>query len=499
LNFKTNRVEFFNSFDMLRICVIRWQWKEGIDMNWMEEVLKRKGELIRDTQEFLRIRSVLDEDNATEEAPLGQGVYAALQYMLRRGEEEGFTAKNVDGLAGHLEFGQGEELIGILCHVDVVPEGDGWTSDPYGAEIRDGKIYARGAIDDKGPTMAAFYAMKIVKGLGLPLNKRVRMIIGTDEESNWRCVDHYFKHEEMPTMGFAPDADFPIIHAEKGIADFDLCQKITGTTENGEFQLKSFQSGRRYNMVPDFAEAVLFVKNGRNDETKQRFEKFLHTNSLKGRAIMDNEIVTLQLEGVSAHGMEPNNGKNAGLFMASFLNEMQLDTHAQAFINFINHYFVGDSRGRALGVAYSDNITGDLTINVGILSYSQDTGGKLGLNLRYPVTNDIEKTKQTIEKICTEWGFTIENFSDSKPHHVDENHILVKTLQRVYEEQTGERATLISIGGGTYARSLKAGVAFGPLFPGRPDVAHQKDEYIIIDDLLKATAIYAQAIYELAK
>jgi succinyl-diaminopimelate desuccinylase len=470
-----------------------------MSVNWMEEVLKRKDELIHDTQQFLRIKSVLDEESATEEAPLGQGVFEALQYLLRRGEEEGFTAKNVDGLAGHLEFGQGEELIGILCHVDVVPEGDGWTSDPYAAEIRDGKIFARGAIDDKGPTMAAFYAMKIVKELGLPLSKRVRMIIGTDEESDWRCVDHYFKHEEMPTMGFAPDADFPIIYAEKGIADFDLCQKFEKTNEVGDIILQSFQSGRRYNMVPDFAEAVLLVKNGHSDEMKQRFEEFLHTNHLNGQALVENETLTLQLEGISAHGMEPNNGKNAGLFMASFLAEVPLDKNAKAFIRFINNYFVDDSRGKELGVAYSDDITGDLTINVGVLSYNQEAGGKLGLNLRYPVTNDIERTKQTIEQVCAERGFTLENFSDSKPHYVDKEHVLIQTLQRVYEEQTGERATLISIGGGTYARSLKAGVAFGPLFPGRPDVAHQKDEYIIIEDLLKATAIYAQAIYELGK
>jgi succinyl-diaminopimelate desuccinylase len=470
-----------------------------MNINWMEEVLKRKEELIRDTQQFLRIKSVLDEASATKEAPLGQGVYEALQYLLRRGEAEGFTAKNVDGLAGHLEFGQGEELVGVLCHVDVVPPGDGWTSDPFSAEIRDGKIYARGAIDDKGPTMAAFYAMKIVKELGLPLKKRVRMIIGTDEESNWRCVDHYFKHEEMPTMGFAPDADFPIIYAEKGIADFDLCQKPVETNEDGDIQLQSFQSGLRYNMVPDFAEAVLLVKNGQSNEIKQYFEQFLHTNGLNGQAAVNDKTVTLRLEGVSAHGAEPNNGKNAGLFMASFLARVSLDKNAQAFIRFVNDYFVGDSRGGALGVAYSDDITGDLTINVGILSYRQETGGKLGVNLRYPVTNDMEQTKKTIEQVCEKCGFTLENFSGLKAHHIDKNHVLVKTLQRVYEEQTGEKAFLISIGGATYARSLNAGVAFGPQFPGRPDVAHQKDEYIMIEDLLKATAIYAQAIYELAK
>ena len=145
--------------------------------------------MIQDTQKLLQIKSVLDEKHNSEDAPLGEGVKEALEFMLHMGEKDGFHSKNVGNLAGHIEFGEGKESVGILCHVDVVPEGDGWSSDPYGAEIRDGKIYARGAIDDKGPTMAAYYAMKIVKELGLPLNKRVRMIIGTDEESDWRCVD----------------------------------------------------------------------------------------------------------------------------------------------------------------------------------------------------------------------------------------------------------------------------------------------------------------------
>ena len=192
------------------------------ELNWREEVEKRKMDLLLDTQNLLKIKSVLDEEHPTEEAPFGKGVKEALDFMLQLGEKDGFTVKNVDNVAGHIEMGEGEELIGILCHVDVVPEGDGWSSDPFGAEIRNGRIYARGAIDDKGPTMAAYHAMKLVRELGEPLNKRVRMIIGTDEESNWRCVDRYFEVEEMPSIGFAPDADFPIISAEKGIWDFSV-------------------------------------------------------------------------------------------------------------------------------------------------------------------------------------------------------------------------------------------------------------------------------------
>jgi succinyl-diaminopimelate desuccinylase len=468
-------------------------------IQWMNEVEKREADLIKDAQELLKIKSVLDDENATPEAPLGEGVKEALEFLLQLGEKDGFTAKNVGNLAGHLEFGQGEEIVGILCHVDVVPEGDGWTSDPFGAEIRDGKIYARGAIDDKGPTMAAYYAMKIVKELGLPLNKRVRMIIGTDEESDWRCVDHYFEHEEMPTMGFAPDADFPIIYAEKGIADYDLVYKPS-ETEKAEYDVEvvDFSSGRRYNMVPDFARAVLNVLQGQTDLV-QRFEDHKKQNELQGKAHVESGQLILELEGVSAHGMEPNNGKNAGLYMADFLSQLNLDGNSEKFFQFVSKYLGKDSRGKELGVAYTDDITGDLTINVGKLSYSVENGGRAGLNMRYPVTTNLEKTKGILNGLLEEEGLVIENFSNSNPHHVDEKDFLIQTLKKVYEEQTGEKAELISIGGGTYARSLKSGVAFGPLFPGRPDIAHQKDEYMIIEDLLRATAIYAQAIYELAR
>ncbi|MGG0717390.1 dipeptidase PepV [Robertmurraya massiliosenegalensis] len=467
-------------------------------MDWNKEVLARKEDLIKDTQSILKIKSLLDEENATADAPLGEGVKEALQFMLKLGEKDGFVAKNVDNLAGHLEFGQGEELIGILCHVDVVPEGDGWTSDPFGAEIRDGKIFARGAIDDKGPTMAAYYAMKMVKELGLPLNKRVRMIIGTDEESNWRCVDHYFKHEEMPTCGFAPDADFPIIYAEKGIADYDLVQQGLGNSNDGKNVLLSFESGRRYNMVPDYAKATIQI-SGDTSNFIDEFESFLSKNEVAGKHFDSEEGLLLEIEGISAHGMEPNKGKNAGLYLAKFLTSQELDKQASAYVHFVTTYFHQDSRGKALGIAYSDDITGDLTINIGKLSYKKEVGGRLGLNMRYPVTTNLDETLSKLKDKLSNEGFAIENFTDSKPHHVDEQDFLVQTLKKVYEEQTGEKAELLSIGGGTYARSLKSGVAFGPLFPGRPDIAHQKDEYMIIEDLLKATAIYAQAIYELAK
>ncbi|HDR7323364.1 dipeptidase PepV [Bacillus cereus group sp. N18] len=465
-------------------------------INWTEEVAKRKDDLIRDTQQFLQIKSVWEEESAKEGAPFGEGVEKALSFMLHKGELEGFSSKNLEGYAGHLEMGKGEELVGILCHVDVVPEGDGWTTPAYSADIREGKIFARGAIDDKGPTMAAYYAMKIVKELGLPLSKRVRMILGTDEESNWKCVDHYFKNEEMPTIGFAPDADFPIINAEKGISDIQVVQN--GSEEKkGVYELVSFESGRRLNMVPDFAKAVITGEDV--NALTVAYEEYLKTAKKIGNSTIEGNTVTLQIEGISAHGSTPEKGENAGLLLANFLTTVSLDGKANAFATFAAETFTGDIFGEKATIAYKDEVSGSLTVNVGRLSYTKENGGNLGLNVRYPVTTNFEEMIAKLKEYVSIHGFEVADYSNSRPHHVDKDHVLIRTLQRVYEEQTGEKAELLAIGGGTYARSLKAGVAFGPLFPGKEELAHQKDEYIEIEDLLKATAIYAQAIHELAK
>ncbi|BBW95200.1 dipeptidase PepV [Geobacillus sp. FSL W8-0032] len=469
-----------------------------VNIDWFEEARKRKDELVRELQALVRIPSVRDDRSAGPGAPFGLKVAEALDYLLRRGREEGFRVKNVDGFAGHLEMGNGEALIGVLGHIDVVPAGDGWTVDPFAAEVKNGRLYGRGAIDDKGPTVAAFYAMKIVKELGLPLNKRVRLIIGGDEESEWRCVRHYFEHEEMPDVGFVPDADFPIIHAEKGIIDADLIYRPDGEKEGEGATLVSFQAGRRYNMVPDAAEVVMKGAKGA-DEWIRRYEAFCRARGLNGTASRADETVTLALEGVSAHGAEPEKGTNAGVALMEFLALLPLDGRSRPFVEFVAATFAGDTRGRRLGLAYRDEASGELTVNVGLLSYDRERGGTVGLNIRYPVTADGESIRRTLSDKAARSGLTLGRFSDTKPHYVKPDQEWIRTLQRVYEEQTGEPARLLAIGGGTYARALNAGVAFGALFPGRPDVAHQKDEYIDIDDVIKATAIYAQAIYELAR
>ncbi|GAA0332691.1 dipeptidase PepV [Bacillus carboniphilus] len=466
-------------------------------IHWLEEIQSRKDDLLADAKGLLAIKSILDEDHSMSDAPLGKEVKEALDFMLQLGKRDGFQTKNVDNLAGHIEYGEGDEMIGILCHVDVVPAGEGWTSPPFSPEVRDGKLYARGAMDDKGPTIAAYYGMKLLKELNLPLNRRVRVIIGTDEESKWRCVSRYFETEEMPKYGFAPDADFPIIHAEKGIADFYIIQEDQPSTYEG-IEVVSFHSGQRLNMVPDHAVATLSLHKD-TEALKESFLDYLNTHQLEGTFNVEKDEVVLEVKGKAAHAMEPNNGVNAGLYLGAYLSTLELSSRPAQFFGFLYDFLFKDTRGNKLGLKFSDDITGDLTLNVGTIVYQKDGESKFGINIRYPVTYSMADQLGSLEALLQDKGLKLADFDDSKPHHVEKDSPLIQILQKVYEEQTGDKAELLTIGGGTYARSLQQGVAFGPLFPGRPDVAHQKDEYMEVEDLLKAAAIYAQAIYELAK
>ncbi len=468
------------------------------EINWQEEVEKRREDFLKDLEGLLRIPSVRDDSAKTADAPFGPDVKRALDYMIELGKKDGFTTKEVGNVAGHIEYGEGKELVGVLGHVDVVPVGDGWSNDPFDPVLKDGKLFARGVADDKGPTVAGYYALKILKELGLPISKRIRVIVGSDEESGMSCVERYFETEEQPTMAFVPDAEFPIIHAEKGISELDVSFKKSENDGYEAFKLESLESGARYNMVPDHAKAILSEVQD-NDGLKQEFENFLKSHEVTGDFSVTEKNVTLSIVGKSAHAMEPNNGVNAGLLLVAFLGKFELTGTARDFVTFGRDYLFNDSRATKLGINYEDKESGELTMNVGILRYDAKDGGTFGLNFRYPVTADMDKLKNKMETVVFEYNGEYTHYDDSKPLFVPEDHPLIQTLQQVYTEQTGEEATLLAIGGGTYARHLETGVAFGALFPGREDTMHQKDEFSYFDDLLKATAIYAEALYKLAK
>lgn len=467
-------------------------------IQWFDEVIKRKEQLLAQCEQLLSIPSILDETTAKDEAPFGEKIAEALQYMLNLGKQDGFVTKDLDGYAGHIEMGTGDQLIGILSHIDVVPTGEGWTSPPFSPEIRDGKLFARGAVDDKGPTLAAYFALKIIKDLGLPLSKRVRLILGTDEETTWRCMKHYFSHEEMPTMGFTPDAYFPLIVGEKGMISFCLTGLLEEVKEDEEWVLAEFHSGVRVNLVPD--EVVVRLK-GKGDvfSLKEQFQDYLLEHQLFGFAEESDEELTLRLQGVAHHAFEPDHGLNAGLAMARFLNQIELDRQGARYIQLVHDCFVDSFYGERLGIEQAEERLGRLTVNAGVFRYQSGNEQQLFVNIRYPLTATLETVVQQIEKVTAVYGVQLTNIEHLPAFYLDVDHPLISTLATVYEDQMGESAQLLTMGGATFARILDTGIAFGPVFPGKEETAHQRDEYIEIEDLLRATAIYAQAIYELAR
>lgn len=465
-------------------------------MDFLNLIDNYKEDIIRSTQESIRIKSV--EEKGLPGMPFGEGPFRALEHALELSKEMGFETKNLDGYAGYAEFGKGEETVGVLSHLDVVPEGAGWTYPPYSAEIHDDKIFGRGTIDDKGPAIAVLYAMKALKEAGVPLSRKIRMIFGTNEETGWGCMDHYFKHENPPTMAFTPDADFPVIHGEKGIIVFDLVQRLDS---NGCFgiKLKDISGGNAPNMVPDYAEAILGVEDIIAIEKKHK--SYIKETNYPVKLDIDGNTVKITAKGISAHGSTPEKGESAISYLMDFLGYVfGGECEVCDFINFYNERIGFRHYGENIGCGFEDDVSGKLNFNPGLIKLDGDKL-VLTINVRYPIKSSSKEVYEGIRNNIKDTNIKlVEGKGDTKPLYVEKDNFLVEKLMKVYREQTSDmNSEPITIGGGTYARAMDNAVAFGPMFPGQPDVAHQKDEYISIDHLMKITKIYAQALYELAK
>lgn len=472
---------------------------------WQQQALLHRDGFVKELHSFLSINSIEDMSTAAEGKPFGEGVAAAMDYMLARGESDGFHTRNVDGYAGVIEYGEGEEEIGVLVHVDVVTVGEGWTTPPFEPNVRGGRIYARGAIDDKGPALAAYYALKMVKDSGIALTKKVRLIIGGDEESGWLCMKHFALHDKVPQIGFSPDSSFPMTHAEKGQINPTLALPVQVSSDaDACFQLLSFLSGDQGNSVPELARAAVKAPQKTSPEwqreVKSGWEAFLETQATTGELeITKAGDLTFVLHGKPAHGMVPQNGVNAGTLLAAFLLSLDFEASDYSFLSLLGEVLHEDFYGERLHVACEDEVSGKLTVNAGILRYDRVEGGSVRLNIRYPATVSCEEYVEKLTQRVDELGWTISNLRTSKSHYVPKDRPVIQTLSRVYEEHTGLPAHLLSSGGATYAKIMSEGVAFGPLFPGKESMAHLTDEYADINDLLRAMGIYAHAIAELAK
>jgi succinyl-diaminopimelate desuccinylase len=449
--------------------------------------------LIKSLQELIQINSVRSEP--VENMPFGEGVQHSLEHMLALGESMGFKTKNVDNYAGYIEFGEGKEMLGILCHLDVVPEGEGWSHGPFSGDVVDGKLYGRGTLDNKGPAVASLYAMKALRDSGFKPNKRVRLIVGTNEESGSQCMTYYLKHEETPTVAFSPDADFPVIHGEMGIIVFDLEMNFLDFDPDGGIEVLSLKGGNAPNMVPDYAEAKIV-------ETKpirEIVDAFNKTRGANIQYIKDDNFTWLKAHGVSAHGSTPDKGVNAISQLLILLDLIDIQIGDQSnFIRFLSNRIGMSYDGKEMGVGFDDAYNA-LVLNLGMIEMDK-THGKATINIRYPITLKESKVKSALDSTTRGTGIEMTNWVCAQPLFFPPSHPLVKTLMDVYKEKTGDdQAKPITIGGGTYARTLPNAVAFGALFPGAVDTMHQKDEYIEIDDLMKMTDIFAEAILRLSK
>ncbi len=427
-----------------------------------EYIRSKQNEIIDSVLKSVRINSV--EGMPEDGMPFGRGVNDALEHALKLAEEMGFRTKNVDGYFGYAEYGEGEEMVAVLGHLDIVPVGDDWTFDPWGEIVGD-RIYGRGTLDDKGCIIGALYALDAVRKMAGSMKRRVRIIFGTNEETGSRDMVKYNETEETPVMGFTPDADYPVIFSEKGIARITLEKKIT----DGSLFLA--QAGNAVNIVPGAA-AMSFMSG--------------------------NELQHLTAEGVPAHGSTPELGRNA----VSALMKQAADAGAvgdlEVFVRFYNKHIGEETDGNSLGISCKTEKFGSTTVNVGLMEGDSEHI-MITLDCRYPANENFQCKVEQLNILAEKYGIQCQLIKNVEPLYIPEDSILVKTLMEVYNEQTGDNAEPVVIGGGTYAKAVKNVVAFGPVFPGQESVIHQKDEYITIEHLMKNIEIMAHAMYRLAK
>lgn len=414
-------------------------------------------EIINSIIDLVKIDS--SQQPAQAGKPFGEGAAEALGAFLSLAKRLGFATRNYDNYIGEALFGEGEPFA-VLCHLDVVPAGEGWTHPPFGGEIENGRLYGRGTVDDKGPAVICLYALKALKDEGLLPRRTVKLIAGCNEESGWACIDHYNKVAEMPEEGFTPDADFPVIYAEKGI----LHAKFAFPLPNAPFA--SLHGGDAANKVCEEAAACVRIIDA------ARAQKYGLT--------YDDSL--LRSHGKAAHASLPETGENAlGKLFAYFAEEDERVARIYELLF-----------GAANGLRELRDETGALTLSPDIADY---TGGTLfvTVDIRYPATY----TQESICKILDTFGAPYKLLHCQAPLFNDKEGTLIRTLCKVYERETGEACAPIAIGGGTYARALKRGAGFGPQFPGAPSVIHGKDEYISLSDIERLFCIYKAALREL--
>ncbi|MBR2967795.1 MAG: Sapep family Mn(2+)-dependent dipeptidase [Clostridia bacterium] len=461
--------------------------------------------MLKDLSEIIAIKSVLGE--AQPGAPFGVECRNALDWFLAKAEEYGFKTGNYDGYCGYAEYGEGKECIGALCHLDVVPAGEGWSSDPFALVIKDEQLFGRGVVDDKGSVVMCLHALKEIKDSGIKLNKRIRIIAGCNEEHGSACIKHYVNHGEIPSMSFVPDSDFPLINSEKGILHLMYSLPLDDFFKKN---IAFISGGESYNVVPDRSRISIF----KDSELGKRFleicdgnisNKLFTCSQAVGAilaagykvedfcAIDEGEVITIETRGVAGHAMAPDKADNA---IWKLIKMLACFTDSE-IVSFLNEYICSHSAAENLGIYKSDDVSGELTMSMGIIKVDDDRL-YFSLDMRLPVcANPDEIKRQISSKMPAKTKIEQKKFAPNL--YIDKNSPLVQTLLRVYTECTGKEARCLICGGGTYARELPNTVAFGPTFEGSETNIHNIDEHVSIAEFYKAAEIYKKAMIELAK
>ncbi len=418
--------------------------------------------------------SVLAE--AAPGAPFGKGIRSALDEIMAICGELGFkTYEDPDGYYGYAEVGEGKDIFGLIGHVDVVPAGDpsDWDTDPFTATVTDGKIIGRGAQDDKGPSMAALFAVKALMDAGVHFTERVRFIFGTDEETLWRGIAVYNQKEEPITHGIAPDSEFPVTYAEKGLQQSYLVGP--GSTE------LTVSAKSAFNAVP----AKAFYDGPKVAEVKTALDElgFKYESTGDGITVL----------GKSVHAMLAPQGTNAVLRLGMALAKVFPDNPQLAFIGKL---FKEDATGTNVLGDVKDEASGHLTFNISSLEINAKET-RMQIDIRIPVTIDHDALIDQLSKKVSEYGLTYEHFDYLAPLYVPKDSELVKTLMHVYKKLTGDDTQPQVSGGATYARTMNQCVAFGAMLPDVPDYMHQVNEQWELASMFKAMDIYADAVNEI--
>lgn len=413
---------------------------------------------------------------AKAKTPFGAGPKKALQTVLKIAGELGFSIfEDPEGYYGYAEIGKGAKTFGVICHVDVVPAGDEskWTTDPFELVEKSGELFGRGVQDDKGPTVAILYAIKSIIDAGYQLKNKIRVIFGTDEEILWRCMAKYNQNEAPIDFGIAPDAEFPLIYAEKGLQQSYIVGPGSDTLELD--LLNSF------NAVPGKAEY---------DGTKQEEVK---------RALMAHEFAfdsdkdKIIVQGNSVHAMNATEGTNAVVRLAIALADV---FPGQPMLEFLSK-FGEDATGSNILGEVSDQVSGQLTFNISSLVINQNES-RIQIDLRIPVQVDHDDLIKKLETAIKPFDLKYENFDYVAPLYVPTDSHMVKTLMETYQNVTGDTKSKPTISGGaTFARTMPNTVAFGAMLPSTPDHMHQVDESWSKSDMRIAMEVYAQSIYQL--